>query len=161
MYRIARTKACRDIRHSKKTSWRNSVSKLNYQTSVKSGWNRIIKIKGKVCSNTVLHLSVNDRYVTSHRYIANALANNLSHNFSSALSTDTFTLVRNKAEKKNLNFSYISLSNIYILICLSVYICIYLSISYLTYIYIYIYMFFNVLTCWLSIRSSIASGHSR
>ena len=40
-YRIARVKACRSIRHSKKTSWRNYVSKMNYQTSVKSVWNRI------------------------------------------------------------------------------------------------------------------------
>ena len=57
-YRIARAKARRDIRHSKKTSWRNYVSKMNSQTSV---WNRIRKIKGKYTSNTVHHLSVNDR----------------------------------------------------------------------------------------------------
>ena len=65
-YRIARAKAHRDIRHSKKTSWRNYVSKMNSQTSVKSVWNRIRKIKGKDTSNTVHHLSVNDRcYVSS------------------------------------------------------------------------------------------------
>ena len=45
-YRIARAKVRRDIRHSKKTSWRNYVSKMNSQTSVKSVWNRIRKIKG-------------------------------------------------------------------------------------------------------------------
>ena len=44
-YRIARAKARRDIRLSKKTSWRNYISKMNSQTSVKSGWNRIRKIK--------------------------------------------------------------------------------------------------------------------
>ena len=65
-YRIAKAKARRDIRHSKKTSWRNYVSKMNSQTSVKSVWNRIRKIKGKDTSNTVHHLSVNDRDVTSH-----------------------------------------------------------------------------------------------
>ena len=84
--RIARAKARRDIRHSKKTSWRNYVSKMNSQTSVKSVWNRIRKIKGKDTSNTVHHLSVNDRDVTSHRDIANALADNFSHNSSSAFS---------------------------------------------------------------------------
>ena len=60
-YRIARAKARRDIRQTKKTSWRNYVSKMNSQTSVKSVWNRICKIKGKDTSNTVHHLSVNER----------------------------------------------------------------------------------------------------
>ena len=55
---------------------------MNSQTSVKSVWNRIRKIKGKDTSNTVHHLSVNDRDVTSHRDIANALADNVSHNSS-------------------------------------------------------------------------------
>ena len=103
-YRIARAKASRDIRHSKKTSWRSYVSKMNYQTSVKSVWNRIRKIKGKDTSNTVHHLSVNDRDVTSHRDIANALADNISHN-SSAFSTDAFVSVRKKAKKQTLKFS--------------------------------------------------------
>ena len=50
-------------------------------------------------------ISVNDRDVTSDRDIANALADNFSHNSSSAFSTDAFIFVRNKAEKHNLNFS--------------------------------------------------------
>ena len=66
-------------------SWRNYVSKMNSQTSVKLMWNRIRKIKGKKSSNTVHYLSVNDREITSHRDIANAMADNLSHNSSSAL----------------------------------------------------------------------------
>ena len=41
-------------------------------------------------------MSVNDRDVTSHRDIANALADNISHNFTS---------VRYKVEKQNINFS--------------------------------------------------------
>ena len=89
-YRIARAKARRDIRQSKKTSWRNYVSEMNSQTSVKSVWNRIRKIKGKDTSNTVHHLSVNDRDVMSYRDIANALADKLSHNSSSAFSTDEY-----------------------------------------------------------------------
>ena len=104
-YRIARAKARRDIRHSKKTSWRNYVSKMNSQTSVKSVWNRIRKIKGKDTSNTVHYLSVNDRDVTSHRDIANALADNLSHNSSSAFSRDAFASVRKKAEKQTIKCS--------------------------------------------------------
>ena len=104
-YRIARAKARRDIRYSKKTSWRKYVSKMNSQTSVKSVRNRIRKIKGKDTSNTVHHLSVNDRDVTSHRDIANALADNISHNSSSPFSTDTFASVRKKADKQTITFS--------------------------------------------------------
>ena len=108
-YRVARAKACRDVRLSKKTSWSNYISKLNSQASVESVWNRIRKIKGKDTSNTVHHLSVNDRNVTSHRDIANALADNVSHNSSSAFSTDAFASVRKKAEKQTIKFSSIML----------------------------------------------------
>ena len=78
---------------------------MNSQTSVKSVWHRIRKIKGKESCNVIRHLSVNDRDITSHGDIANVLADNLSCNSSSALSTDAFTSVRHKAEKQNLNFS--------------------------------------------------------
>ena len=40
-YGITRAKACRDVRLSKKTSWRNYISKLNSQALVKTVWNRI------------------------------------------------------------------------------------------------------------------------
>ena len=79
-YRIARIKARRYTRHSKKTSWRDYVSKMNSQASAKSVWNRILKIKGNDTSNNVHHLSVNDTDVTSHHDIANELADNLSYN---------------------------------------------------------------------------------
>ena len=78
---------------------------MNSQTSVKSVWNRIRKIKGKDTSNTVHHLSVNDRDVTSRRDIANTLADNFSHNSSSAFSTDAFASVREKAEKQTIKLS--------------------------------------------------------
>ena len=50
-------------------------------------------------------MSVKDRDATSHRDIANTLADNFSNNISSAFSTDAFTSVRCKAEKQNINFS--------------------------------------------------------
>ena len=78
---------------------------MNSQTSVKSVWNRIRKIKGKEPSNTIRHLSVNDRDVTSHRDNDNALADKNFHNSSSAFSTDAFTSVRHKSEKQNQYFS--------------------------------------------------------
>ena len=68
-------------------------------------WSRIRKIKEKDSSNSIHHLSVFDRDVISHRDIANALADNFSHNSSSAFSTDAFISVRCKAEKQNINFS--------------------------------------------------------
>ena len=60
------------------------------QISVKYLWNSIRKTKGNESSNTVHHLSVNDREVTSRRDIANALADNFSHNVLSAFSADAF-----------------------------------------------------------------------
>ena len=73
---------------------------MNSQTSVKSVWNRIRKIKGKDTSNTVHHLSVNDRDVTSHRDIANALAETFSHNSFSAFSTDDLHLFARKLKSR-------------------------------------------------------------
>ena len=49
---------------------------MNPHALVKSVWNRIHKIKVKESSNTIHHLFVNDRNVTSHCDIANALADN-------------------------------------------------------------------------------------
>ena len=68
-------------------------------------WNRIRKIKGKDTSNTVHNLSVNHRDVASHRDIANALADNFSHNSSSAVSTDDFASVHKKPEKQTIKVS--------------------------------------------------------
>ena len=76
---------------------------MNSQTSAKSVWNRIRKLRGKKSSNTVHHLSVNDRDVTSHHDIANALVDTFSHNAFSAFSTDAFISVINKAEKDNVS----------------------------------------------------------
>ena len=78
---------------------------MNSQTEVTSVWNRIRKIKGKESSNTIHHLAVSDRDVTSHRDIANALADNLSHNSSSAFNTYASASVPKKAEKQTINFS--------------------------------------------------------
>ena len=111
-YHIARAKARRDIQHSKKTSWWNYVSNMNSQTSVKSVWHRIRKIKGKESCNVIRHLSVNDRDITGHGDIANVLADTFSCNSSSAFSTDAFTSVRHKAENLNLNFMPLSIQGL-------------------------------------------------
>ena len=101
-YRIARAKARRDIRHSKKTSWRNYVSKMNRLNLFEIG---SVKSKEKIqVLLFTIYLSMTD--VTSHRDIANALADNFSHNSSSAFSTDAFASVRKKAEKQAIKCSY-------------------------------------------------------
>ena len=79
---------------------RNYVSKINSQTSVKSVWNKICIIKGNDTSNTVHHLFVNDREVTSHCDIANALADYSSQISSSAFSTNA---IKKSNEKQAIN----------------------------------------------------------
>lgn len=103
-YKIAKAKARRETRRSKRSSWRNYVSQLNPRTPSKSVWNRIRKIRGKESSNTIHHLSVNDIKVTTQRDIANALADSFSFNSSSAFCADAFLSIKNKAEKHILNF---------------------------------------------------------
>ena len=77
---------------------------MNSQTSVKSLRNRG---KGKSRERNPVTLFViwqsNDRDVKSHHDIANALADNVLYNSSSAFSTEAFTSVRQKAERQNLN----------------------------------------------------------
>ena len=62
-------------------------------------------MKGKDTSITVHNLSVNDRDVTSHRGIANALADNFSYNSHSVFSKDAFASVHMKAKKQTIKFS--------------------------------------------------------
>ena len=54
------------------------MSQDEVKSSVKSVFNMIQKIKGKECSDTIHHLSVSNRGVTSHHDIANALADKVS-----------------------------------------------------------------------------------
>ena len=87
---------------------------MNSETLVKCVWNRTCKIKGKESSNTIHHLSVNGRDVTSHCDIAKALTDNISHNSSSDFNTDSFASVRKKAGKHTINFSsYIQQAHLY------------------------------------------------
>ena len=54
---------------------------------------------------TFHHLSVNDREVTSHRDIANALADTFLHNSSSAFNTDAYVSIRKNAGKQTIKVS--------------------------------------------------------
>ena len=73
-YRIFRAKARRTIKESKKSSWKQCVSKLNSRTSIKKVWDMVRKIQGKGESSSLGHLNVNNIKVTSKKDISNTLA---------------------------------------------------------------------------------------
>ncbi|KAG1697716.1 RNA-directed DNA polymerase from mobile element jockey [Nymphon striatum] len=72
-YRQAAAAARRTIRQAKRESWRQYVSKLNSQSSIKSAWDRLRKIRGKGTSDAYKHLNVGGTAITSQFGIANAL----------------------------------------------------------------------------------------
>ena len=57
-FKIARAKARRTIKQSKRTSWRQYVSRLNSRSSVKKTWEMIRKINGKTSCQNVCHLTL-------------------------------------------------------------------------------------------------------
>ncbi|KAG1674651.1 Heat shock protein cognate 4 [Nymphon striatum] len=65
-YRQAAAAARRTIRQAKRESWRQYVSKLNSQSSIKSAWDRLRKIRGKGTSDGYKHLNVGGTAITSH-----------------------------------------------------------------------------------------------
>ena len=85
-FRVARAKARRNVRQSKKESWQKYVSRLNSRTSVKATWDMVRKISGKFKRSTVSHLLIDNYRITYIKYITNKLAesfsfNSLSHNY--------------------------------------------------------------------------------
>ncbi|KAG1665082.1 RNA-directed DNA polymerase from mobile element jockey [Nymphon striatum] len=77
-YRQAAAAARRTIRQAKRESWRQYVSKLNSQSSIKSAWDRLRKIRGKGTSDAYKHLNVGGTAITSQFGIANALGQSFS-----------------------------------------------------------------------------------
>ena len=86
LYAIAR----RMIRQSKRTTWRNYVSQLNSQSSVKKTWDMIRKISGKGQINPVKQLVVSGQQITDKIDIANTLGTTISKNSSCTNYTETF-----------------------------------------------------------------------
>ena len=60
-------KANRTFRDSKRKSWKQCVSKLNSQTSIKKVWDMVRQIQGKGKSASVNHLKKNNTLVTSKK----------------------------------------------------------------------------------------------
>ena len=74
-FKIHRAKTRRVIKTSKKTSWRNYVSKLKSSSKSKKVWDIIRKISGKNSSGPIKHLSKNHIKATNKKDIADLLAN--------------------------------------------------------------------------------------
>ncbi|KAG1649840.1 RNA-directed DNA polymerase from mobile element jockey [Nymphon striatum] len=103
-YRQAAAAARRTIRQAKRESWRQYVSKLNSQSSIKSAWDRLRKIRGKGTSDAYKHLNVGGTAITSQLDIANALGQSFCRNSSSDNCTGSFRSYKNRAESQQLDF---------------------------------------------------------
>ena len=104
LFKIARAKARRVIKESKRLSWRQYVSGLNSGTSVKKTWDMIRKIQGKNSSQSVGHLTTAEGVVTSKKDIANTLADKFAQKSSSDNYSESFQRHKDIHEKSKLNF---------------------------------------------------------
>ena len=101
-FKIARAKARRTIKQSKRASWRQYVSGLNSRSSVKKTWDMIRKISGKNTSLNVGHLNVDD--VVTKADITDALADTFAEKSSSSNYSAAFQKFQSTKEKTKLNF---------------------------------------------------------
>ena len=105
-YRASRARARCVIKESKKSSWKQYVSKLNSRSSVKRVWDMIRKISGKQSRSTSTHLKKADGTEANDRYdIANTLAAGFEENSSSQHYTEKFQRFKAVKEQKPHNFS--------------------------------------------------------
>ena len=99
----AKTK--RLFRRKKRESWRNYTASINSKTSSKQVWNMIRKITGKNTNRRLHHVKdSNGQLLTNKEDIANELANTIENNSSSNNYSSEFKNIKNKEERKPLNF---------------------------------------------------------
>jgi ribonuclease HI len=103
-FRIARARARRTMKQSKKTSWKQYVSKLNSRSSIKKTWDMIRKINGNGRASSVNHIKTSSGNITSAKDISNTLAENFSKKSSTDNYTSEFKKHKAQAEKTKLNF---------------------------------------------------------
>lgn len=103
-YKKAKAHSKRIIKLSKSTSWKNYVSGINSNTSIKTVWKKIRKIKGKT-STPKYHLNKDNQLITSPKETCNCLADSFSTNSSTSNYSKSFQKLKNTKEKKPLNFS--------------------------------------------------------
>ena len=103
-FKIARAKARRTMKQSKRASWRHYVSRLNSRSSVKKTWEMIRKINCKFSVNSVSHLDTDNGNFTSKQDIANVLADTFAKKSSSENYSSTIRKHQTVKEKSKLNF---------------------------------------------------------
>ncbi|GFO32878.1 RNA-directed DNA polymerase from mobile element jockey [Plakobranchus ocellatus] len=87
------------IKNSKKQSWKTYVSSLNLNTSSKTVWKKIRKIKSSC------HLKKDGQIISDPTDYADYLAETYSKNSSSKNNSKNFQQTKQRAEKQNLNLS--------------------------------------------------------
>ena len=98
------------IKQAKITSWKSYVSTINNNTSTKTVWKKIQKIKGRE-PNPRCHLKKNDELITDNKEHANYLAETFSKNSSSNNYSNNFRKIKTTKEKNKINFSSENLEN--------------------------------------------------
>ena len=108
-YRVFRAKARRTIKSSKRKSWRNYVSNLNYKTPIKKVWDMVRNIPGKSKSASHQHLNTNfnggaETKATTKKDIADTLGDAFSTNSANRNYSKEFQNYQKQQEKIKLNF---------------------------------------------------------
>ena len=103
-FKKARANARREIRHAKRASWREYVSKLTTKSSSKDVWSMVKKIQGKN-TNPIVHLRTDTSEVTCAVDIANCLAETIATNSSNHNYNNTFLKHKIECERIPINFS--------------------------------------------------------
>ncbi|WP_135568272.1 reverse transcriptase family protein, partial [Solemya elarraichensis gill symbiont] len=104
-FRLFRAQARRQLRSSRKLSWRKYVSTLNIHSSPHAVWKTVRSMQGKCQSTIPNHLADGNNTVTSLPDMANHLAKQFAHNSSSENSSPSFTSYRNTQESIPIDFS--------------------------------------------------------
>ena len=109
-YKLFRAKARRTLKSTKRKSWRNYVSNLNYKTPIKSVWDMVRK--SKAARHQLLNTNFNggaETKATTNKDIADTLGNAFSQSSSNRNYSEEFQNYQKHREKIKLNFK--SLNN--------------------------------------------------
>ena len=103
-FRIARAKARRICRASKRESFHKYVSRITPRTTMTSVWDMVNTIGGKYKSTTVSHLCVNNNKITDTQEISDTLAQSFAFNSSSQNYSNSFNRHRGAKERAQIDF---------------------------------------------------------
>ncbi|WP_218669320.1 RNA-directed DNA polymerase, partial [Solemya velum gill symbiont] len=98
-------KARRQLRSSRKLSWKKYVSTLNIHSSSQSVWKTIRSMQGKTSSTIPSHLRDDNSSITGLKEMSNHLGQQFAHNSSSANSSPAFISHRQTQETVPIDFT--------------------------------------------------------